>query len=198
MTARADYAALGIQGGDRRSLVADTLHADMDRFLAGVERRALAIAELAVRDRDEAMDIVQDAMIRLVRRYSERPAGEWTPLFYRILNNRIRDLHRRNKVRNRVMAWFGRDADGADYDPVAEAPDRDGAPPEAVMEAEETYAELAGVLESLPPRQREAFVLRSLEGLDVATTAKAMGVSDGSVKTHYSRAMQRLRAVLAR
>jgi len=179
----------------QRTPVADVVERDMNRFLASVERRALSMAEISVRDREEALDIVQDTMIRLVRSYGDRPAEDWAPLFFRILTNRIRDTHRRHKVRNRVMSWFGR-GDEDDYDPIASAPDPDGASPREELEAEESHAALLAGVAALPARQREAFMLRSLEGLDVATTAKAMGCSAGSVKTHYSRALHALRACL--
>jgi RNA polymerase sigma-70 factor (ECF subfamily) len=173
------------------------LEKQLNRFLADVERRALRIAEIAVRDRDEALDLVQDAMIRLVRSYSDRPENEWTPLFYRILKNGIRDWHRRQKVRNRVMVWFGRGAPGDDeYDVVAAAPDPDGRTPDEELAGRETLERLEWAVHRLPTRQREAFMLRTFEGLDVAGTALAMGCSEGSVKTHYSRAVHTLREQL--
>ncbi len=169
----------------------------LNLFFAEVERRALRIAEIAVRDRDEALDLVQDAMIRLARNYATRPADEWTPLFYRILQNGIRDWHRRQKVRNRVLGFFGRRADADDdYDPVAAAPDPAGRTPDEQIENAEAMEELERAVADLPPRQREAFTLRTFEGLDVAGTATAMGVSEGSVKTHYSRAVHTLRDAL--
>lgn len=169
----------------------------LNEFLAGIERRALRIAEIAVRDRDEALDLVQDAMIRLVRNYGRRPEEDWTPLFYRILQNAIRDWHRRQKVRNRVMVWFGRPTSPEkDYDVVAEAADRDGQAPDQALEAHEALERLESGIRKLPARQREAFMLRAFEGLDVAGTAMAMGCSEGSVKTHYSRAVHTLRELL--
>lgn len=174
----------------------DTLQRErqLNQFLSGVERRALRFAEISVRDRDEAMDLVQDAMIRLVRNYGSRPEDEWTPLFYRILQNGIRDWQRRRKVRNRVLVWFGRaSADDEEYDPVAHAPDPGGRTPEEALQADEAMARLEGAMHELPDRQREAFMLRTFEGLDVAATAVAMGCSEGSVKTHYSRAVHALR-----
>jgi RNA polymerase sigma-70 factor (ECF subfamily) len=169
----------------------------LNQFLAGVERRALRIAEIAIRDRDEALDLVQDAMIRLVSNYASRAEAEWTPLFYRILQNGIRDWHRRSKVRNRVMVWFGRGAAGDDeYDPIAQAPDTAGRTPDQQLQSGETMQELERAVHALPGRQREAFMLRTFEGLDVAETAQAMVCSQGSVKTHYSRAVHTLREKL--
>lgn len=169
----------------------------LNRFLAGVERRALRFAEIAVRDRDEALDLVQDAMIKLARNYAGRGEDEWTPLFYRILQNGIRDWHRRRAVRGRVIAFFGgRRDDGKDYDVIAEAPDPAGRAPDETLQNREAMQVLETAVAALPPRQREAFMLRTFEGLDVAGTAQAMGVTAGSVKTHYSRAVHALREQL--
>ena len=168
----------------------------LNRFLAEVERRALRIAEIAVRDRDEALDLVQDAMIKLARKYADRDTGEWPPLFYRILQNGIRDWHRRQAVRNRVMVWFGRRSSDDEYDPVASAPDPIGRAPEQELSNQEAMQSLESAVQALPARQREAFMLRTFEGLDVAGTAVAMGCSEGSVKTHYSRAIHSLRDTL--
>ena len=167
-------------------------------FLAGVERKAYRIAQIALRDADDALDAVQDAMLQLVRRYAARPEAEWKPLFYRILENRVRDQHRRRGVRNRVFAWLpgrGRDAEEAADDPIAEAGDP-GPGPEALLESGQALAALEAALRRLPARQRQAFLLRNFEGLDVAGTAAAMGCSAGSVKTHYFRAVQALRGML--
>ena len=176
----------------------DTLRgeAKLNRFFAEVEKRALRIAEISIRDRDEALDLVQDAMIKLARNYAGKPSDEWTPLFYRILQNRIRDWQRRQAVRNRVMVWFGRGNEDNDYDPVAAAPDPAGRTPDEELETDEAMASLELAIAELPARQREAFMLRTFEGLDVAGTAAAMGCSEGSVKTHYSRAVHSLRETL--
>ena len=169
----------------------------LNRFLAEVERRALRITEISVRDRDDALDLVQDAMIKLCRSYGERPSNEWTPLFYRILQNGVRDWHRRQAVRNRVMVWFGRGRnDEDDYDVVAGAPDPIGRSPDEELVNAEAMDSLDLAVSDLPARQREAFMLRTFEGLDVAGTAVAMGCSEGSVKTHYSRAIHTLREKL--
>ena len=166
----------------------------LNRFLAEVERRALRIAEIGVRDRDEALDLVQDAMIKLARRYSDRSREEWTPLFYRILQNSVRDWHRRQAVRNRVMVFFRRKpTEDNDYDAVAAAPDLSGREPDEELQNSEAMQSLEIAMQDLPTRQREAFMLRTFEGLNVADTAVAMGCSEGSVKTHYSRAVHTLR-----
>jgi RNA polymerase sigma-70 factor (ECF subfamily) len=177
---------------------ADATMAALNRFLAGVERRALRMARIALRHEEDALDVVQDAMLRLAQHYSARDPAEWPALFHRILQNRVRDVQRRRMVRGRVMALlpWRRDAeDDAPPDPVADA--ADPAPgPAARVEGEAVLGALEAALHELPARQREAFLLRSVEGLDVAETAAAMGCSDGSVKTHYFRALQALRAKL--
>jgi RNA polymerase sigma-70 factor (ECF subfamily) len=188
--------AVSCNAEDRTGVRTLQSEAKLNRFFAEVEKRALRIAEINIRDRDEALDLVQDAMIKLVRNYAGRPEAEWTPLFYRILQNRIRDWQRRQAVRNRVMVWFGKGNEENDYDPVAAAPDPAGRTPEEELQSQEAMRSLEGAIAKLPGRQREAFMLRTFEGLDVAGTAAAMGCSEGSVKTHYSRAVHSLRATL--
>jgi RNA polymerase sigma-70 factor (ECF subfamily) len=168
---------------------------DLNRFLAGVERSAFRIAEMAVRDRDDALDIVQGAMLRLARSYGARPSEEWKPLFYRILYNGIRDSQRRRKVRSRIFGFFpGQrlDDDSDAEDPLGRVADAGPDPSQRVM-AGEAMRRLETALAELPARQQEAFALRCLEGMDVAETATAMGCSEGSVKTHYFRALHTLR-----
>jgi RNA polymerase sigma-70 factor (ECF subfamily) len=167
---------------------------ELDRFLASVERRAFKIAQIAIRDIDEALDIVQDAMLQLARRYAARPSEEWKPLFYRILNNRIRDCQRRRAVRSRFIAWWpARLADDEEAADPIESAAAEGMTPGDRVQVDETLQELERALAELPPRQQQAFLLRTLEGLDVAGTAAAMGCSEGSVKTHHFRAVQTLR-----
>ncbi len=170
------------------------LPASLDGFLAQVERRAWRVAEMGLNDREEALDAVQDAMLRLVRSYRERPPEEWSPLFWGILRRRITDLQRRRKVRSIVVGWLaprGGDEDGDDgplWEPADLAPD----PQQRLLDSS-AYAAMGVAVRKLPRRQQEAFMLRMLEGLDVAATAQAMGCSAGSVKTHLSRAMEALR-----
>jgi RNA polymerase sigma factor, sigma-70 family len=170
--------------------------ATLDAFLAQVERRAFRVAELNLRQREDAMDAVQDAMLRLVKHYRDKPAGEWAPLFWGILRRRIVDLQRRRKVRSIVVGWLGggRDDEGDEL-PSWEPADRGPGPLDRLQDAQ-SWGDLSAALRELPRRQREAFMLRMLEGLDVAETAQAMGCSEGSVKTHLSRAMQKLREQL--
>lgn len=187
-----------VSSGQARATRSDTLQQQqaLNAFLKEVEGRALRIAEISLRDRDEAMDLVQEAMIKLAQKYATRDREEWTPLFYRILQNGVRDWHRRRVVKQRVMVFFGKRAGNEDYDPVAAAPDPAGRTPEQLLDNRAAMASLEGALRALPIRQREAFMLRTFEGLNVAATATAMGCSDGSVKTHYSRAVHALRNML--
>jgi RNA polymerase sigma-70 factor (ECF subfamily) len=169
----------------------------LETFLAEVERKAFRIAQIALRHEADALDVVQDAMMQLAHRYATRPPGEWRPLFYRILENRIRDMQRRRMVRQRVMAlmpWRGDDGQEA-VDPIEQAIDGAPAPAEQVDSGQMLQA-LERALALLPARQRQAFLLRNMEGLDVAGTAAAMQCSQGSVKTHYFRALQALRSKL--
>ena len=169
----------------------------LDQFLAQVERRAYRMAFIAVGRREDALDMVQDAMTRLVQRYRDRQVSEWGPLFYRILQSIIRDGYRRGKVRNRVMQWLGSsDEEGEHEDPVTHFADPATRTPEQVLQSERTIQVLDAALRELPLRQQQVFLLRQWEGLDVAATAQAMQISEGSVKTHYSRAVQGLREKL--
>jgi RNA polymerase sigma-70 factor (ECF subfamily) len=165
----------------------------LDEFLAGVERRAFRVAELGLGHREDALDAVQEAMIRLLR-YRERPGQEWSPLFWGILRRQIADRHRRNAVRRRVMTWLGRKEEDAP-DPLELLPDP-GADPLRRLQDDRAWRAMGAAVRMLPRRQRESWLLRELQGLDVAETAAAMGCSEGSVKTHLSRAMQSLRREL--
>jgi len=165
------------------------------QFLARVERRALIMAEMATSDREEALDLVQEAMFSFVRHYATKPRDQWMPLFYRVLQNRIRDWYRRSKVRNRWRSWLGF-RDEPEKDALQAVADPRGETPESSVDRMETGAAIAAALGELPLRQQQAFMLRNWEGLDVATTARIMGCSQGSVKTHLSRARQNLQKQL--
>lgn len=155
------------------------------------------MAVIATGNREESLDLVQDAMLRFVRLYRERPDSEWNVLFYRVLQSRITDWYRRNAVRRRFMGWLTpRTGDDEEEDPLQGVADADAAgPADHVFRREFTDALLNG-LKELPLRQQQAFLLRAWEGMDVAETARAMGCSEGSVKTHYSRAVHTLRVRL--
>jgi RNA polymerase sigma-70 factor (ECF subfamily) len=165
--------------------------AAMDAFLSDVERRAFVIARTSLANESDALDVVQEAMIRLVRKYAGRDAQQWRPLFYRILRNRIIDLQRKRTVRRRVMVQAPV-AEGQ-TDPLEQAPAHPGEQPDRQAMADQALASLQAAVLLLPHRQQQAFLLRIAEGLDVAQTAVAMGCSEGSVKTHYSRAIHALR-----
>ncbi|MET3929219.1 RNA polymerase sigma factor (sigma-70 family) [Lysobacter sp. OAE881] len=165
------------------------LPASLEEFLAGIGTRAFRFAELGLRNRDDALDAVQDAMMKMLA-YRERPAAEWTPLFWSILRSRIIDVQRRRTFRLRwLMPAPEREESAIDW--ADDAPD-----PSRAHEGREAYGKLADALATLPARQREAFTLRVLEELDVATTARAMGCSEGAVKTHLSRAREALQRQL--
>ena len=187
-------------------LPSPTREEELNAFLKGVESRGFKRTVYAVRQEDAALDIVQDAMIRLSQSYADRPSNEWPMLFQRILSNATLDWFRRQKVRNALFSNMG-DLEAAaggedgDFD-LLEALDVED-PANEAAEVQVSRAEILGQIEEeigrLPARQREAFLLRYWEELDVAETAAAMGCSEGSVKTHCSRAVQALsKALLAR
>ncbi len=167
----------------------------MDKFLQSVQARAFRIAQIDTGNAEDALDLEQDAMFKLVEKYSSKPESEWTPLFYRILNSRINDWHRRSKVRNRHRSWLTT-SENDNEDPIQTAPDHYGQTPETESQADESMKKLQEALNNLPLRQQQAFLLRAWEGLDVRQTAAAMSCAEGSVKTHYSRAIHSLREQL--
>lgn len=186
--------------GDEEAPLAS--RSELAAFLESVERRAYKQALFALRDEDAALDIVQDAMLRLTERYGDRPAGELPLLMQRILQNAIRDYFRRNKVRTAwvtLLSSLGRGAE-SEADPLETlAPaDRPGeeTPPAEQLERAQLIEIIEKEISRLPDRQREAFLLRYWEELDVAETARVMGCSEGSVKTHCSRAVHALAAAL--
>lgn len=169
----------------------------LDSFLRHVERRALRLAEFSSGGRDDAMDLVQEAMYGFVRRYSDRPQVEWSVLFWRVLNSRLTDHHRRARSRWSGMAWFAnRDAEDGPEDPIARVPDLQEPGPMMRLADAEALQALEAALRSLPLRQRQAFLLRVWEGLSVIQTAAVMQLTEGSVKTHLYRALQQLRTRL--
>jgi RNA polymerase sigma-70 factor (ECF subfamily) len=178
-------------------------HDELSRFLAESERRAYKQALFAVHDEHMALDIVQDAMMKLTEKYGGRPPAELPLLFQRILQNTIRDHYRRQKVRSTwstlLSALFPHN-DDSEQDPLETLHDTDNASqpqtPDAHLEQAQLIALIEETLKSLPPRQREAFLLRYWENMDTAETAVIMGCTEGSVKTHCSRATHALAAAL--
>lgn len=170
---------------------------ELSDFLARVERRAFKQTAYAVRDDHAAMDIVQDAMLKLAEKYASRPVEEYPMLFQRILQNTMKDYWRRQKVRDlwtTLLSSLGVNPhDDEEHDPLETMPSgRDGDDPRQQYEQQETLLIIENAIKNLPTRQREAFILRYWEEMDVAETAAAMGCSEGSVKTHCSRAVHAL------
>lgn len=179
-------------------------HQEISAFLAEVERRAFKQAMFALRDEHGALDVVQDAMLKLTEKYAGKPPAELPMLFQRILQNSIHDHFRRQKVRSTwttLLSALGKgDERDEDYDPLetlaAKSDSNANADPAQLHEQGQIMAAIEQSLGRLPARQREAFLLRYWEELDVAETAAAMGCSEGSVKTHCSRAVHALAEML--
>ncbi|WP_144394898.1 RNA polymerase sigma factor [Pleionea sediminis] len=169
----------------------------LNQFLAAIERRAFQIALISTRNPDDALELVQEAMLKLVEKYHSRPEEEWSPLFYRILSSKINDWYRKQNVRNRWLSWLpSRQLNPElNYDPIDNAKSPTKGPASELRQKEAT-TQLIKHLEKLSPRQQQAFLLRAWEGMSVEETAFAMKCSEGSVKTHYSRAIHHLREQL--
>ena len=165
----------------------------LDRFLAGVEKRAYRMAVLATGNQDEAFDIVQDAMLKLVEKYGNKAEADLAPLFFCILQSRIHDWYRRSSVRNRLRSWLHSDDEDDDSDGLDQLPDPSARTPEDLLATRGGMIALDAALAKLPLRQQQVFLLRAWEGLDVKQTAAVMQCAQGSVKTHYSRALATLR-----
>lgn len=166
-----------------------------------MERRAFKQAMFAVHDEDAALEIVQDSMMKLAEKYGDRPAEEFPMLFQRILQNSIRDYYRRQKVRSTwttLLSSFSRDDDDSDPLETLQSEDERNplGTPAGNFEQAQVLAIIEKEVEKLPPRQREAFLMRYWEDMDIAETAAAMGCTEGSVKTHCSRATHTLAAAL--
>jgi len=159
----------------------------------------------AVREQEAALDLVQDAMLKLAEKYGDRPIGELPLLFQRILQNLIRDYYRRSKVRSAWSTLFSptkNETPDNVFDPLEHLLTHDpsglGELPDDRLQQRQVMQQIEMAIAALPLRQREAFLLRYWEGLDVAETAEVMGCAEGSVKTHCSRATHALALQLQR
>lgn len=177
--------------------------AELADFLKSVERRAFRQMAYLVRDEHTALDIVQDAMMKLAEHYWDKPVAEYPMLFQRILQNTIRDFWRKQKVRRAwtsTLSSFVGNEEGEDYDVLehlaTEQSGQIGESPEQQLSRTQTMQQIEAALKKLPDRQREAFVLRYWQDMDVAETASLMGCSEGSVKTHCSRAVHAMAKML--
>lgn len=198
---------LAAEGGKKRRAgnmagVAVSELSEMDRFLEGVEHKGYRMALYALRDRDTALDVVQDAMLKLYEKYSERPAKEWPALFFTILNNRITDVRRWRMLRQSAgkLVSFFRSRPDEEEDDLLEAGlgvDQDEREPEQSAYGKQLGRYINRAVSNLSERQRQVFLLRETQGFSVRDTANILGCSEGSVKQHHFRAMQALRVELA-
>ena len=165
----------------------------MEQFFKSIERPAFRMALFACHHRDDALDLVQDAMCKFVSKYSMKSESEWKALFYKILQNKIRDDYRSKAVRSRWRMWLGKDDDEGQGDPLEQLADPRPCSPENEVGQQQVFEQLQLELKRLSYRQQQVFLLRAWEGLSVKETSMAMGCSEGSVKTHYFRAIEQLR-----
>jgi len=180
------------------------LNISIEQFLMQVEKKAYRMAEIATNDSHDALDIVQETMIKLVEKYADKNAEEWKPLFYKILQSKIMDHFRKQTVYRKFFFWKKQnhhleysESDSnknVGYEPQNHAEDLRS--PERELIGEQKVEKVTQALKNLSVRQQQCFMLRSWEGLNVAETAKAMNCSQGSVKTHYSRAKESLKKAI--
>ena len=176
----------------KRLMSVDTYN--LEQFLKHSEKQAYRMAYIATSNVDDALDIVQDAMLVLASKYANRKPEEWPPLFFRIVQNKIRDFYRRQKVRNIFQNWFNSaEQENDSEDPIQMIADDKIHDPVRKISGEKDMKQLENALKKLPVRQQQTFLLRAWQGLDVKQTAEAMSITTGSVKTHYSRALQAIK-----
>lgn len=171
----------------------------MDRFLKSVERKAFRMIQIATGNADDSLDLLQDSMMKFVRHYSEKPEQEWKPLFYKVVQNRIRDWYRREKIKSVFFSFLpgqNRDHHGPEFDPIQTSEDRKNPDSFTQVKTSQAMKTLESALKQLPQRQQQVFLLRAWEELSVKQTAQAMNCSQGTVKTHYSRAVGKLKKQL--
>ncbi len=167
---------------------------ELDQFFSNNERRAYRMAQLATNNSDDAIDIVQEAMISLVKNYRNRPQHEWPALFHRILQRHITNWYRRQKIHKTFFHWFNSHYNEEESDVIGHYADPVNRSPDHIVSTNQSLEQLQLILFDLPMRQRQVFLLRCLEGLDTKQTAKAMACSEGIVKTHYHRSLQFIRS----
>jgi RNA polymerase sigma-70 factor (ECF subfamily) len=175
----------------------DTTHHSIDGFLASVEKKAFVMALAACQNQDAALDIVQDAMFSMVKNYTDKPTEQWAALFFKVLNNRITDHHRKRGF-GRLKQWLGRNSsEPEDTQEAVDQLDSEVFGPDVFVDASEISTSIQSALTQLSSKQQQALVLRLWQGLSVKETAQAMDVSEGSVKTHLSRAVHEMRDLLS-
>jgi len=173
-------------------------------FLASVDKKAYKMANIATENSQDALDIVQDTMEKMVRHYSEKPSSEWPALFYRILHNAIMDFHRKKKLRNLFFFWqqhqqTADELESSNNDIVdTRFTDHIQQSHEALLTKNEHIDHMLTVITNLPPKQQQCFLLRCWQGFSVAKTAQIMQCSQGTIKTHYSRAVAKITVQLER
>lgn len=168
----------------------------LDDFFKQHQTRAFKMAYVLTHNRDDALELVQDSMLKLVQSYAGKPQQEWKLLFYRILQNCIRDFHRRQSFKRLFTVFTGRHDDHENEIPHNEAADHAHNTPQHRLEQSTELRLIMCALKTLPMRQQQTFLLRAWQEFSVSETAETLSISQGSVKTHYSRALERLRELL--
>ena len=174
-------------------------YSTLEEFLKFIERRAFHMARISTNNVDDAHDIVQDTMYKLVEKYADKAPADWKPLFYTILRSKTTDYYRRNAIRDKVFPWRKPNSNESDdyLESLINLSTSAGTDdPDSMLVRSERLQQLTSAIKQLPLRQQQTFMFRAWEGLSTLQTATAMGCTEGSVKTHYSRAMKRLRALL--
>jgi RNA polymerase sigma-70 factor, ECF subfamily len=194
--------AAGDGDGNDKSHKTDRSYASLDAFFEDVEKRAYRMAVFTLKDEQTALDAVQDAMLKLVEKYSGRPSVEWPALFFTILNNRMIDIQRWGRLREaggKLISLF-RSHDNGDEDLLETGLGSDrfiADRPEVESRSRELHNTIHNAVTKLSDRQRQVFLLREWQGFNVRETSEILGCSEGSVKQHHFRAMQALRKHLA-